>query len=123
MTRLPYKLILVLVLWPALALPPVLSAGVDNRRITENDLFRFTWAADPQMAPDGSRVAFVQVTANQEKDAYETSLWLVSTKEGKPQRLTNGPHDSGPCWSPDGNWLLFLRALEKDGKPQPPQLY
>ena len=35
--------------------------AAEKRAITEKDLFRFTWVADPQMSPDGSRVAFVQV--------------------------------------------------------------
>src|SRR5207249_3471322 len=40
----------------------------------------------------------------------------------EPHRLTNGDHDTSPRWSPDGKYLLFLRAIEKDGKPEPPQL-
>jgi dipeptidyl aminopeptidase/acylaminoacyl peptidase len=39
------------------------------------------------------------------------------------RRLTNGPHDAQPRWSPDGTQLAFTRAVEKDGKPQPAQLY
>ena len=76
------------------AFTPRVPAGQAKRPINEKDLFRFTWVADPQMSPDGSQVAYVQVTANQEKDAYESSLWLVSTQGGKPRRLTNGPQDS-----------------------------
>src|SRR5205814_2186375 len=40
----------------------------------------------------------------------------------EPHQLTKGDHDSAPRWSPDGKYLLFLRATEKDGKPEPPQL-
>jgi Tol biopolymer transport system component len=36
--------------------------------------------------------------------------------------LTSGKHDASPRWSPDGKYLLFVRATEKDGKPEPPQL-
>src|SRR5205814_9768339 len=35
---------------------------------------------------------------------------------------TNGPHDGSPQWSPDGKFVVFMRAPEKDGKPDPPQL-
>ena len=38
-------------------------------------------------------------------------------------RLPAGPHDSSPQWSPDGTRLAFVRAVEKDGKKQPPQIY
>ena len=42
--------------------------------------------------------------------------------DSAPRQLTSGPHDSGPRWSPDGQWIAFNRATEKDGKPEPPQL-
>ena len=37
-----------------------------KRRAVEKDLFAFVWVADPS-SPDGSRVAFVRVTADQKK--------------------------------------------------------
>ena len=33
------------------------------------------------------------------------------------------PHDLSPRWSPDGKQIAFLRAVEKEGKIQPAQLY
>ena len=94
------------------------------RNITEKDLFRFVWVADPQLSPDGSQIAYVRVTVNEKKDRYETELWLMpSTPGAAARRLTNGPGDSSPRWSHDGKMLAFLRAPEKDGKPQPSQIY
>ena len=102
-------------------------ADESKRSITARDLMRFTWAADPRIAPDGSRVAFVKVAVDAEKDDYVTSIWLVPVpargQRAELRRLTNGPHDATPRWSPDGTRLIFMRASEKDGKPQPPQLY
>jgi dipeptidyl aminopeptidase/acylaminoacyl peptidase len=66
--------------------------AAEKRAITEKDLFRFTWVADPQMSPDGSRVAFVQVVVNEAKDRYESSIWSVSTRgDEPPQRLLRTP--------------------------------
>src|SRR5262245_11778160 len=94
-----------------------------KRNITEKDLFNFVWAADPQVAPDGSRVAFVRVTVNDRKDGYNTAIWMVSTSDGESHQMTAGPRDSQPRWSPDGKYLCFVRVPEKDGRPDAPQLF
>ena len=96
-----------------------------KRSITEKDLFEFTWIANPQLSPDGSRVAFTRVIVDAKRTGYETSIWTVATSGGEPPaRMTNGKHDAQPRWAPDGKRLAFIRAGEKDenGKPQPPQL-
>src|ERR1043166_790140 len=99
------------------------SASPAKRSITEKDLFEFVWIGDRQMSPDGSRVVYVRVTVNEKKDGYDTSVWMVPVAGNEPPRqLTNGPHDSSPGWSPDGQSLIFLRAPEKKGKPAPAQL-
>src|SRR5712671_4097242 len=99
------------------------TAFAQKRNITEKDLWDFVWISDPQVSPDGSRVAFVRVTVNEKKEGYNTSIWSVPTTGGEePHQLTKGDHDSTPRWSPDGKFLLFIRATEKDGKPEPPQL-
>jgi dipeptidyl aminopeptidase/acylaminoacyl peptidase len=112
---------------PALVLSVLFFSALslaEKRFITDKDIFSFTFAANPQLSPDGSQVAFVEVTVNEKEDRYDTALWLVSTKGGEaPRRLTNGPRDSQPRWSPDGKQLAFVRSGEKDGKPQAGQIY
>src|SRR5437879_189252 len=99
------------------------SVFAQKRNITEKDLWEFVWIGDPQVSPDGSRVAFVRVTVNEKKEGYNTSIWSVPTAAGEePHQLTKGDHDSAPRWSPDGKYLLFLRTTEKDGKPEFSQL-
>ncbi len=95
-----------------------------KRLMSETDVTRFVWSADPQVSSDGRIVAFVRVDANENKDDYETSIWIVPA-DGResPRRFTTGPRDEAPRFSPDGTLLAFVRVAEKDGKREPPQLF
>ena len=42
-------------------------AHAQRRPISEKDLFKFVWVADPQISPDGSQVAFVRVDGRREE--------------------------------------------------------
>lgn len=104
---------------------PAPPAGSRTRAITEKDLFDFVWVANPQLSPDGTRVAFVRVNVDEKRTGYETSIWMVSTSGGQPPvRMTNGKHDAQPRWSPDCKRIAFVRGGEKDetGKPKPSQI-
>ena len=88
-------------------------AQAQKRSITEKDIFHFNWIGDPQISPDGSRVAFVKVTVDEKRTGYDTAIWSVSMRgDEQPRRMTDGKHDSSPRWSPDGKWLVFVRAPE-----------
>jgi dipeptidyl aminopeptidase/acylaminoacyl peptidase len=98
--------------------------AAEKRFITEKDLLKFTWIADPQIAPDGSAIVFVRVTVNEKENRYETSLFTVPSSGAEaPRPLTSNVRDSMPRWSPDSRRIAFVRSIEKDGKPQPGQIY
>src|SRR5437899_1234441 len=91
--------------------------AAQQRAISDSDLFAFRWVASPQISPDGRQAAYLLVTVNAKHDGYETSLWLVATDGASPpRRITAGPHDGAPRWSPDGTVIAFLRP--KDGHAQ-----
>ncbi len=119
-TRFSRTAVAALIIAGAIAVPRT----AERRGITEKDLFRFVWVADPQISPDGTRVAFVRVTADEKADQYDTSVWIARSDGGEPpRRLTGGTRDTTPRWSPDGARIAFVRAVEKDGRDQPRQIY
>lgn len=91
-----------------------------KRKITIEDLRRFKFVSDPQISPDGSKVAFVLSTINYKEDKYERHIWTAETETGKTQQYTHGKNnDTYPRWSPDGTKLLFLsRGREPEKKTQ-----
>jgi dipeptidyl aminopeptidase/acylaminoacyl peptidase len=96
------------------------SAAPARRPVTETDLLKFRWVADPRISPDGREIAYVLVTVNEKEDRYDTALWIsAASGETPPRPLTSGPRDAAPRWSPDSRTLAFLRGAEKE----PPQLH
>ena len=95
---------------------PILDAQ-SKRPITEQDLLRFVWIADPQISPAGKDVAFVRVVVNEKSDDYETSIWTVPFDGSRlPRALTSGTRDTTPRWSPDGTRLAFTRPAAGSGQ-------
>ena len=87
------------------------------RPIAADDLFAIQLVSDPRLSPDGQRVAYVVTRLDRDADDYRSAIWLAPLEGGEPIQLTSGvARDSTPRWSPDGKYLLFLRAIEKNAK-------
>ncbi|HEY3958745.1 MAG TPA: S9 family peptidase [Streptosporangiaceae bacterium] len=90
---------------------PAGDAGAGPRRAAGlDDVYALELPAQPAMSPDGTRVVYVLRTADAEADAEHSSLWQVPAGGGDPARLTRGPADTAPAWSPDGSHVAFLRG-------------
>lgn len=88
------------------------------RSITTDDLLHMVGLEDPRLSPDGQWVAYVQVTADKAKNAYQRNIWLARTDGTRTFPLTTSGKDSAPRWSPDGKELVFV-----SGRADKPQLY
>jgi dipeptidyl aminopeptidase/acylaminoacyl peptidase len=88
-----------------------------KRPMTFDDLTAVKRVGDPQIAPDGSRVAYVVTDVDKNLNRGKRSVWVVSTTGGSPQPLiTSEKNDFSPRWSADGKWIAFLSTRE--GAPQ-----
>ncbi|CRK61998.1 Beta-lactamase [Alloactinosynnema sp. L-07] len=80
-----------------------------SRHLRIDDLVDLAVPSQPALSADGSRIAYVLRTLDARRDRAVDQLWLVPTEGGVPRRLTAGPDDTAPAWSPDGDRLAFLR--------------
>lgn len=86
------------------------------RGITAEDLYRIRYTSDPQLSPDGKKVAFVQTSINEQRQ-YVNQLYVQSLTDRTITPLTSGEaRDSNPRWSPDGSKLAFVS--NRSGKSQ-----
>jgi Tol biopolymer transport system component/DNA-binding winged helix-turn-helix (wHTH) protein len=76
---------------PPLVTPQRLSAATDQ------------WNFEPDVSPDGRRVAFVSTRSGSDE------IWVVDSSGGDAVRLTSfgGARLETPRWSPDGRRLVF----------------
>ena len=84
----------------------------ERRPLEPNDLYRLRLVSDPQIAPDGSRVAFVLKQLDEKKNDYVTNIYVVD-RDGAVMQFSSGDKDSAPRWSPDGRWLAFLSGRKE----------
>jgi len=87
-----------------------------SRRQRTEDLTDIAVPEQPALSPDGKEIVYVLRTSEAADDRNVAALWRVGSRDGDPDRLTAGPADSSPAWSPDCSSVAFLRA--GDGPPQ-----
>ncbi|MCC6934925.1 MAG: PD40 domain-containing protein, partial [Thermomicrobiales bacterium] len=76
-----------------------------RRPIQIDDLYRIRLVADPNISPDGQKVAWVVTTVDKESNGYTSNIWCADLAgDNTPYRLTTAKgKDTSPRWSPDGS--------------------
>lgn len=90
----------------------------EKRALTLEDFWRLKTVTDPQPSPDGTQVAYVVGSSDEEKNQAHSAIWLASLENGQCRQLTSGEsQDMQPRWSPAGTQLVFV-STRHEGKPQ-----
>ncbi len=97
----------------AACIAPAAAGGAEPAKppFTPADLVRLNRLSDPQVSPDGTRVAYVQRSTDMAANRGNQDVWLIelATAGAQPRALTTATsNDSSPRWAPDGRALYFM---------------
>ena len=96
-------------------------AAAQTRTYTIEDLLKARRVGDPQISPDGKRVAFTIGDVNFDANRVVNQIYVTSIDGGSAKQLTSGTSSSSaPRWSPDGKKIVYttgsqLWVMENDG--------
>jgi dipeptidyl aminopeptidase/acylaminoacyl peptidase len=78
------------------------------------DVLGLRSVSDPQIAPDGSAIAYVERSADWDANRYDREIW-IARPGAEPFQLTRTADGSStsPQWSPAGSLLAFLAEREE----------
>ncbi|MBC7796046.1 MAG: S9 family peptidase, partial [Pyrinomonadaceae bacterium] len=97
------------------------SMSSTSARFTIQDALKVRRVSDPQISPDGKRIAFNIGDVNLEANRVVNQIYVVSIDGGEPKQLTTEKiSSSSPRWSPNGERIAFgfggqIYTMKADG--------
>ena len=73
-----------------------------------------TWL--PAFSPDGKKIAYMKSYSPEEEGPWFSDIWVIPSHGGTPVKVSDlgGRAWGPPIWSPDGDWIAFLREPKPD---------
>ncbi len=109
-------------MYPRILIAALLAAGVtaqadsDERTLQPADIFDLEYALNPQVSPDGERIAYVRHSMDIMTDQALGNIWIVDNDGDNHRPLLSGTDSySSPRWSPDGEQLLYVSSAGARG--------
>jgi len=89
------------------------SFAQSKRPMTFEDMMHMKRLGETAVSPDGKWLAYSVTTVNLEQNTKTAELWLQALVGGEPHKIAvTQAGDSGPQFSKDGRFLLFLSGWE-----------
>ncbi len=89
---------------------------VDNSVFLTTDIFELEVATDPQISPDGSKIAYVRLAMDIMTDKPRSNIWVVGNSGTGHRPLLSGADSfTSPRWSPAGDRLAYVSSAEGRG--------
>lgn len=93
-----------------------------KRAFTIADFYKLKGVEDPQLSPDGNKIAFVVTESFLEQGKSNQDVYIMNTDGSDIKNLTNhSSADNHPRWSADGKSIMFVSTRENG--PQAWQIY
>lgn len=88
----------------------------DSHTLINTDIFELEIAADPQISPDGSQLAYTRLSMDIMTDRPVSNIWTVDVAGGNHRPLLSGAGNyTSPRWSPQGDRLAYVSEVEGRG--------
>ena len=93
------------------------SAAQGPAAFTVEEMLKLKRVSDPQLSPDGTKIAFVVTDVSLDANTRNNDIWVVPAAGGAPVKMVGTDRsEDRPRWSPDGKQVAFVS--NREGGPQ-----